>query len=118
MAIDPLELEGAAPAAPVSERRTTAEAARQGHTVADAEALRAVRTRLRRAQGQIGGVLTMLEEGRSCQDVVQQLAAASKAVDRAAFTLIAAGLRECLERDEEDAETVAEHLQKLFLTLA
>jgi DNA-binding FrmR family transcriptional regulator len=88
------------------------------HTVADAEALRAVRSRLRRAQGQIGGVLSMLEDGRSCRDVVTQLAAVNKAVDKAAFMLIATALRECLQEDDVDAEVVAEQLQKLFLTMA
>lgn len=88
------------------------------HTVTDPQSLRAVRDRLRRAQGQIGGILTMLEDGRSCQDVVTQLAAVNKAVDRAAFTLIAAGLRECLSDGGADADEVAEQLQKLFLTMA
>ena len=88
------------------------------HTLTDEETLRAVRTRLRRAQGQIGGVLAMLEEGRSCQEVVTQLAAVNKAVDKAAFMLIATALRECLQEDDVDAEVVADQLQKLFLTMA
>ena len=88
------------------------------HTVADQDAIRAIRARLGRAQGQIGGVLAMLDDGRSCQDVVTQLAAVSKAIDRAAFLLIATGLKECLRDGEEDAEAVAEQLQKLFLTMA
>ena len=88
------------------------------HTLTDVETLRAVNTRLRRAQGQIGGVLAMLEEGRSCQDVVTQLAAVNKAVDKAAFLLIATALRECLQEDDVDAEVVADQLQKLFLTMA
>jgi DNA-binding FrmR family transcriptional regulator len=88
------------------------------HTVTDPEAIRAVRARLGRAQGQIGGVLAMLDDGRSCQDVVTQLAAVSKAIDRAAFLLIATGLRECLTEGDEDADIVAEQLQKLFLTMA
>lgn len=88
------------------------------HTVADPEAIRAIRARLRRAQGQIGGVQAMLDDGRSCQDLVTQLAAVSKAIDRAAFLLIATGLRECLRDGDEDTEAVAAQLQKLFLTMA
>jgi CsoR family transcriptional regulator, copper-sensing transcriptional repressor len=88
------------------------------HTVTDPEALRAVRARLRRAQGQLGGILTMIDDGQSCEDVVTQLAAASKAIDRAAFLLIATGLRECLTDGDENADAVAEKLQKLFLTMA
>ncbi|HET9650510.1 MAG TPA: metal-sensitive transcriptional regulator [Microlunatus sp.] len=72
--------------------------------------------RLRRAEGQLAGVIRMIEEGRDCEDVVTQLAAVSKALDRAGFALIAGGLRECLATDSEDAATAK--LEKLFLALA
>lgn len=89
-----------------------------GHVVADADSIAEVRRRLARAQGQIGGVLRMLDEGRSCQEVVTQLAAANKAIDRAAFLLIATGLQECLRDGGTDADEVVAQLQKLFLTMA
>lgn len=88
------------------------------HAVRDAEALKQITHRLRRAQGQIGGVIAMIEEGRSCQDVVTQIAAVSKAVDRAAFSLIATGLRECLVESDAPNPQMAERLEKLFLTMA
>ena len=77
--------------------------------------------RLRRAQGQIGGVIQMIEEGRDCQDIVTQLAAASRAVDRAGFKIIAAGLQQCIieERDGSGQAVIdREQMEKLFLTLA
>ena len=52
--------------------------------------------RIKRAQGQLGGVLSLLEEGRDCEDVVTQLAAVSKALDRAGFAIVATGLQPCL----------------------
>ena len=61
-----------------------------------ARELKAVLNRLRRAQGQIAGVIRMIEEGRDCEDVVTQLAAASRALDRAGFAIIATGLQQCL----------------------
>ena len=74
--------------------------------------------RLRRAQGQIGGVLRMLEEGRDCEDVVTQLAAVSKALDRAGFAIISAGLKQCL-LEADGAETLdTKKMEKLFLSLA
>lgn len=79
------------------------------------EELAAVANRLRRAQGQIGGVLQMIENGRECQEVVTQLAAVSKAVDRAAFAIIATGLRDCIENGQD---LDADQLEKLFLSLA
>ena len=74
--------------------------------------------RLRRAQGQIGGVLRMIEEGRDCQDVVTQLAAASRALDRAGFAIISTGLKQCLT-DSGGADSVdSAKMEKLFLSLA
>ncbi|MGW7369009.1 metal-sensitive transcriptional regulator [Streptomyces sp. NPDC054841] len=86
--------------------------------------LRAVLNRLRRAQGQIAGVIRMIEEGRDCEEVVAQLAAASRALDRAGFAIIATGLQQCLTNMEtgqttaEDREQMRARLEKLFLSLA
>ncbi|MBX9423986.1 MULTISPECIES: metal-sensitive transcriptional regulator [Streptomyces] len=86
--------------------------------------LKAVLNRLRRAQGQIAGVIRMIEEGRDCEEVVTQLAAASRALDRAGFAIIATGLQQCLTEaedghaDGEDREAMRARLEKLFLSLA
>ena len=40
-----------------------------------------VTRRLKRAQGQLGGIVKMIEEGRDCRDIVTQLAAVSRALD-------------------------------------
>ena len=86
--------------------------------------LKAVLNRLRRAQGQIAGVIRMIEEGRDCEDVITQLAAASRALDRAGFAIIATGLHQCLtdvesgRRNGEDVEQMRARLEKLFLSLA
>lgn len=53
--------------------------------VGDQQAIDAVLNRLRRAQGQLAGVISMIEQGRDCKDVVTQLAAVSRALDRAGF---------------------------------
>lgn len=83
----------------------------------DPQEMDAVVKRLRRAQGQIGGVLKMIEDGRDCQDIVTQLAAVSKALDRAGFAVIATGLRQCMA-DPEGREANVESMEKLFLSLA
>ncbi|MCX4982253.1 metal-sensitive transcriptional regulator [Streptomyces sp. NBC_00250] len=86
--------------------------------------LKAVLNRLRRAQGQISGVIRMIEEGRDCEEVVTQLAAASRALDRAGFAIIATGLQQCLtdvedaRRNGEDRDAMRKRLEKLFLSLA
>ncbi len=77
-----------------------------------------VLNRLRRAQGQLGGVIRLIEEGRECKDVVTQLAAVNKALDRAGFAIVSSGLRECLSSpDGINAEDHAA-MEKLFLSLA
>ncbi|MDP9164671.1 MAG: metal-sensitive transcriptional regulator [Actinomycetota bacterium] len=73
-------------------------------------------SRLRRAEGQIGGVIRMLEQGRDCRDVVTQLAAVSRALDKAGFSVVASGLRQCLATENSELD-VAE-MEKLFLSLA
>jgi DNA-binding FrmR family transcriptional regulator len=87
-----------------------------------AEELKTVVNRLRRAQGQIAGVIKMIEEGRDCEDVVTQLAAASRALDKAGFAIIATGLQHCLTDANtampEDREQMRARLEKLFLSLA
>lgn len=80
-----------------------------------AEDLEGVVKRLQRAQGQLGGIVRMIQDGRECQDIVTQLAAVSKAVDRAGFALISAGLKECMLTGG-DADTG--ELERLFLSLA
>ena len=72
--------------------------------------------RLKRAQGQLAAVTRMLEEGRDCKDVVTQLAAVSKALDRAGFAVIATGLEQCIV--QQDATMDKKDLEKLFLSLA
>ncbi|GAA3740142.1 DNA-binding FrmR family transcriptional regulator [Spinactinospora alkalitolerans] len=77
-------------------------------------------TRLRRAQGQLIGVISMIEEGEDCAAVLTQLAAVSRALDRAGFKIVASGMRHCQaarERGEEPPMTEQE-LEKLFLSLA
>ena len=74
--------------------------------------------RLKRAQGQLTGVIWMLEEGRECEDVVTQLAAVSRALDRAGFAIVASGLRQCMVQEGDAAELDTKKMEKLFLSLA
>ena len=82
------------------------------------EELGAVANRLRRAQGQIGGILRMIEQGRDCKDIVTQLVAANHALDRAGFALIATNLKQCLAEPGGTDSADAQNLEKLFLSLA
>lgn len=84
----------------------------------EAESMAPVINRLKRAQGQLAGVLRMLEDGRECEDVVTQLAAVSKALDRAGFAIVASGLQQCLTSGDELDSIDVKKMAKLFLSLA
>ncbi|MDG4833746.1 metal-sensitive transcriptional regulator [Solwaraspora sp. WMMD1047] len=77
-------------------------------------------TRLKRARGQLNAVIEMMEDGRDCREALTQLAAVSKALDRAGYKIIAAGMRHCGTSRErgEQPEITEEELEKLFLALA
>ena len=88
------------------------------HVLHDQAQLHAIVTRLKRAHGQMGAVVRMLEEGLSCEDVITQMAAVNKAINTAAFTLISSSLKECIIDPEINSDDVTTKLQKLFLSLA
>lgn len=76
--------------------------------------------RLRRVEGQIGGIIRMIQDGRECTEIVTQLAAANRALDRAGFALLAAGMRQCLNAtaDGEPEPMTMTEMEKLFVSLA
>lgn len=83
----------------------------------EAEAMKPVINRIKRAQGQLAGVVRLLEEGRECEDVVTQLAAVSKALDKAGFAIVASGLQQCIAEGGTDSLDTKK-MEKLFLSLA
>jgi DNA-binding FrmR family transcriptional regulator len=74
----------------------------------DTRVQKEITDRLKRARGQIDGVIAMLDSGRP----------ASKALDRAGYTLIAANMRQCLVADAVDRAMTPEELERLFISLA
>ncbi|MBE3076992.1 metal-sensitive transcriptional regulator [Clavibacter michiganensis] len=97
----------------------------------DAVAMKKIANRLKRAQGQLAGVITAVENGGDCRDVVTQLAAVSSALDRAGFAIVSTAMQQCLVVDDVDDDANAgdgdtpsprkltiEEIEKLFLTLA
>ncbi len=82
----------------------------------DPAELKAARDRLVRVQGQIGGIVKMLDEGRDCTELLGQLSAASTALTRAGFVVISTGMRHCANNPEGDQQRAA--LEKAFMSLA
>jgi DNA-binding FrmR family transcriptional regulator len=77
----------------------------------------AVVNRIKRAQGQLAGVLRMIDEGRELEDVVHQIKAVSKALDRAGFAVMAVELRRHVS-EGAISEGDLVHLEKFFLSLS
>lgn len=76
--------------------------------------------RLRKVEGQVAGIIRMIESGRECADVVTQVSAASRALERAGFRLVASGLRHCLADPGGAAKDGYNEdvMERLFMKLA
>lgn len=64
------------------------------------ETKKKIENRLKRSEGQIRGVLKMLEEDKDCRDVVIQLSAIRSSIDRAIGVIVAENLKDCLAMDD------------------
>jgi len=85
----------------------------------ESEAVPDALDRLKRIHGQLGGVIHMLEQGRDCQDVIQQLSAVGRGVDRVGLRLLAGQLHQCLADEEtaRDGGYDPVKFERLFLML-
>lgn len=75
----------------------------------------AIVKRLKRAEGHIRSILGMMEEGRDCMDLAQQLHAVEAAIANAKKELIQDHIEHCL--DEADGKTAKQALAQ-FKALA
>ena len=78
--------------------------------------------RLHRIEGQVAGLARMVEAGRDCGDIITQLTAAARALDRVGFLLVSGELRQCASADggpldEAQAAARLATVEKLFLRL-
>ncbi|WP_266170524.1 metal-sensing transcriptional repressor [Dyella subtropica] len=69
--------------------------------------------RLKRAEGHLKSIITMLEEDRSCLDIAQQLQAVESAISSAKKTLVHDHIDHCLEhalqsRKQSSSESIRE----------
>ena len=74
--------------------------------------------RLRRIEGQIGGLINMIEAERDCLDVITQISATKKALERAGMMMLANALAECSGDTKKTGEQRRDQLQRAFLSLA
>ena len=74
------------------------------------------RDRLMRVQGQIQGIVKMIDEGRDCSELLNQLAAANTALQRAGFIVVSTAMEKCAAEPAGSENKKA--LEKAFLALA
>lgn len=70
--------------------------------------------RLKRAQGHLKSIVTMLEDGRDCMDIAQQLQAVEKAIVNAKRTLVHEHIDHCLERTVREGSLAADDAIREF----
>ncbi|ANB56494.1 metal-sensitive transcriptional repressor family protein [Anoxybacillus sp. B7M1] len=63
-----------------------------------------IKNRLKRIEGQVKGVIGMMEQGKDCKSVVSQLAAARNAIDRAMAVIVSTNLEHCIRENIEKGE--------------
>ena len=60
--------------------------------------------RLKRAKGHLGAVIEMIENGKPCLEIAQQMQAVEKAVANTKRTLIHDHMDHCLDEDSVEAD--------------
>ncbi|WP_323132007.1 metal-sensitive transcriptional regulator [Paenibacillus silvisoli] len=77
-----------------------------------------LKKRMRRLEGQVRGVLNMMEEEKHCKDVVAQISAIRSAADKAIAYIVAKNLEQCLREEQaaggDTGKLVAEAVQLLI----
>ena len=62
-----------------------------------------VTARIKKIEGQLRGILRMMEEEKNCKEVITQLSAVRSAVDRAIGVIVTENLVECLSKEDVEA---------------
>lgn len=68
--------------------------------------------RLKRIEGQIKGIIRMMEEDKECKDVITQLSASRSAIDRTIGVVVSENLIDCMKMIEKDDDMSEEDLVK------
>ncbi|KOO52477.1 metal-sensitive transcriptional regulator [Viridibacillus sp. FSL E2-0187] len=78
-----------------------------------------IKNRLKRIEGQLKGVIRMIEEEKECKDVITQLSASRSAIDRAIGLIVSTNLVRCMEDENElkgkDKETLIKEAVDLLV---
>lgn len=71
-----------------------------------------VKNRVKRIEGQLRGVLKMMEEGKNCKEVITQLSAVRSGVDRTIGLIVSQNLIECIQNADGDEQALNDSVQE------
>ncbi|UOQ44550.1 metal-sensitive transcriptional regulator [Halobacillus salinarum] len=71
-----------------------------------------VKNRMKRIEGQVKGLMKMMEEEKDCRDVITQMSAVRSALDRAAAVIVSANLERCIREEQESDQSSEELIQE------
>ncbi|MCM3115685.1 metal-sensitive transcriptional regulator [Neobacillus sp. MER 74] len=69
-----------------------------------------MKNRVKRIEGQLRGILKMMEENKDCKEVITQLSATRSAIDRTIGVIVSSNLVECVQKANEPGEKSMEEL--------
>ncbi|PLR82196.1 cytoplasmic protein [Bacillus canaveralius] len=76
-----------------------------------------IKNRMKRIEGQLRGILKMMEEDKDCKEVITQLSAARTAIDRTIGVIVSSNLVECVRNANDNGEKNTEELLKEAVNL-
>lgn len=70
------------------------------------------KSRIKRMEGQLRGILRMMEEGKDCKEVITQLSAVRSGVERTIGVIVSENLVECVQNAQGDEAKMNESIQE------
>ncbi|WP_110111832.1 metal-sensitive transcriptional regulator [Bacillus sp. CGMCC 1.16541] len=71
-----------------------------------------VKNRLKRMEGQLRGILKMMDEEKDCKEIITQLSAVRSAVDRTVGVIVSSNLVECALEAERNGQPADEMIKE------
>ncbi|UFT98390.1 metal-sensitive transcriptional regulator [Radiobacillus kanasensis] len=71
-----------------------------------------VKNRMKRIEGQVKGLLKMMEEEKDCRDVVTQMSAVRNAMDRTAALIVSMNLERCIREEQMNGQSSEELIKE------
>lgn len=71
-----------------------------------------LKNRIKRLEGQLKGIMKMMDEGKDCKSVITQLSAVRSGVDRSIGLIVSQNLIDCIREAEGDEKAVNDSVKE------